>query len=455
MPSLNARLAQWTHALTFSEIPADVAHATKLRIADTIGLMFAGRATPFGFAVQRAVLESAASGPSRVAGAATSTQPEVAALVNGACAHVLEFDDTHIETAIHVSSSVVSAALAMAEAQGASGSDLLAAVAAANEVTCRLGVVAPGDFHKNAFHPTGVFGAFGSAHAAARLFGLGTKGIADAVGIVGSQAAGLMAAWTDGTEAKSMHPGWSAHCGIMSARLARAGVSGPDLVFEGPLGLFRSHVQNPAKPLDFDRAQAKLGNVWESRTIAFKPYPSGHLIHAFIDAALAIVAKNPLRPEDIAEIICPIADHMVPLVCEPVEKKLNPATTWHCRVSLHWSLGEALVLGRLDRHAYDLDHPRADDIRRLARKVRHEVDPRLQDRRTWSGHVIIKTADGRTFEHIEPQNRGSPANPLSDDDLKRKFVDNVSDAYSRDAASRLFDTIMNIEKLPSVVGLLR
>lgn len=454
MPSLNAALAQWTYALSSKDIPPDVAHSTKLRIADTIGLMFAGRATPFGYAVSRAMLESAAGGQSSVAGAGVSAPPEVAAIINGACAHALEFDDTHVETAIHVSSSAVSAALAVAEARDASGSEFLLAVAAANEVTCRLGLVAPGEFHKNAFHPTGVFGAFGAAHCAGRLFGLDARGIAHAVGIVGSQAAGLMAAWTDGTESKSMHPGWSAHCGIISARLAAAGVSGPDLVFEGPLGLFRSHIQNATVSVDFERARTGLGTDWESRTIAFKPYPAGHLIHAFIDATFAILADNPLRPEDIDEIICPIADHMVPLVCEPVEKKLNPATTWHCRVSLHWSLAEAIVVGRLDRRAYDLNHPRVDEIRNLSRKVRHQVDPRLQDRRAWSGHVIIKTKDGRTFEHVEQHNRGSADNPISDEDLRRKFLDNVSDAYSRENALRLFDRLMCVDELESVAELL-
>ncbi|MCC7426277.1 MAG: MmgE/PrpD family protein [Alphaproteobacteria bacterium] len=454
MTSLNATLAGWTSTLACEALPEDVLHDTKLRIADTIGLMHAGAATRFGRSVAGAMLDGAGAGPSTAVGTGRKAPPDLAAIVNGAAAHVLEFDDTHVETAIHVSSPVVAAVLAIAEARGASGRDIVAAVAAGNEVTCRLGIVAPGALHRNAYHPTAVFGAFGAVHAAGKLLGLDATRIAYATGIVGSQSAGLMAAWTDGTDAKSMHPGWSAHCGIMSARLAAGGVTGPDLVFEGPFGFFRSHVQNPTAPFDYARAAAALGQTWESRSIAFKPYPAGHFVHAFVDALLAILAKHPLRPEEIARIHCPIADFMVPLVAEPVEKKLAPATSWHCRVSLHWSLAEAMVLGKLDRHAYDLEHPRVAEIRALARKVSHEIDATQTNRRIWRGHVIVTTTDGRVFEHIEHHNRGSAENPLSEADLRAKFASNVSDSYAAAEASALFDRILRLESQPSAAGLL-
>lgn len=454
MQSLNSYLADWMSSLTLDDIPEDVIHSTRLRILDTLGLMHAGAAVPLGRSVFEAMTGEGGAGPSTVVGFKSTANPATAALVNGTCATILEFDDTHVETAIHVSSPVVATALAIGEAHGAKGADLITAVAGAVELACRLGIVAPGEFHRNAFHPTGVIGAFSATYAASRLLGLGAGETANAIGVVGSQASGLMASWLDGTDAKSMHGGWSAHCGVVSAKLASRGVTGPDLVFEGPLGLFRSHVQQPTAPFTYERARDGLGREWESRTVAFKTYPTGCVIHGFVDAALAIIKEHPLQPDDVADILCPIPDYMIGLVAEPVELKLNPASAWQCRVSLHWSVAEAMVLGRLDRHAFDLQHPRVGEIRALAQKIRHQSDPQHTDRRVWPGHLIVRMKDGRTFEEFVPHCLGTGENLHADEDILDKFIFNVSDSLSRDEAQRFAATILNLGRDASVAGLL-
>ena len=453
--SLSSHLADWSSSLTLDDIPDDVVHSTKLRILDTVGLMYAGATLPVGRSVFEAMVEEGSAGSSSVVGFKTKASPEVAAMVNGACATILEFDDTHIETAIHVSSPVVAAALAAGEACGVNGSELIVAVAAATELSCRLGLVAPGEFHRNAFHPTGVIGAFGAAYAAGRLFGLNAQQMANAIGVAGSQASGLTASWVDGTDTKSMHGGWSAHCGIVSSKLASKGITGPDLVFEGPLGLFRSHVQQPVVALDYERARKGLGEDWESRSVAFKSYPTGGFNQGYVDAAFAILREQPLRPEDIAEIICPIPEYIVGLVAEPVEQKLAPASSWQCRVSLPWTLAETIVLGRLDRHAFNLQHPRVDEIRALAQKIRHKIDPTLVDRRAWPGHVIIRMKDGTTHEKFVPHCLGSRENPHSDRDIVDKFMFNVSDQLGAESARRLSTAILGLDLGASVRGVLQ
>ena len=450
--SINRRLAQWISTVTPDVIPPDVLAETKRRVADVIGLMFAGSTTPFGQSMYAGLAQDR-PGPCTVVGRSARTTPENAALINGACAHVLEFDDTHLETAIHVSTPVVAAALATAETLKASGKDLLTAVAAANELSCRLGLISPGAFHSAGYHPTAIFGAFSSAYATARLMGLQQEIIKNATGIVASQSAGLMASWVDGTEAKSTHGGWSAHCGVMAVKMAAARVSGPDLAIEGPYGIFRTHVKDPAFPLNFDRATEELGQAWESRNISYKPYPAGHFVHAFVDALLHVVRENGLQHTDIESIVCPTAPHMVQMICEPVEQKLSPASSWHCRVSLQWSLAEAAVLGRLDRYAYDLTRAEVPLIRDLARRVRHTVDARLTDRSVWQGHVIVTTKDGRTFDFTEERNRGSRENPLSESDIRDKFLSNVEGSLTGRAAEELYARILEIDRCASVAEL--
>lgn len=450
--ALSKQLASWSHGLDISSFPADVLLLNKQRIADTIGLMFAGSDTPFGRKV-------AATAPRQTVGSTLvgfdgRSAPENAALVNGATAHVLEYDDTHLETAIHVASPIVAASLAVAEEVKAPGRDLLIAMALASEISCRLGLVIPGAFHKAGFHPTAIFGVFSSVYALARLKGLDVGQTVSAIGIAASQSAGVMAAWVDGTDSKSLHAGLSAQSAIVAAKLAEQGVSGPLLAFEGPYGLYKTHIQGRERDFDFDRPLRDLGSHWDSLNIAFKPYPAGHFVHAFVDAMLSIVKEHNLHHEDIARIECPIAEHMVQMVCEPEDQKLNPASSWHCRVSLHWSVAEAAVLRRLDRYAYDLNRPEAEAIRALAAKVSYSIDPEGYDRTRWRGHVIVHTKDGKTYEHLETANRGSAQNPLTPEDIFSKFRSNTEHLLSASQIERLYDRIMNLESLEDASQLL-
>src|SRR5262249_40587814 len=161
-----------------------------------------------------------------------------------------EFDDTHNESIVHMSSPAVAAGLALSEfgkvrlrpdattvvtgpVAPISGTDLIAAIAVGNEISCRVGSVAPGQFHRLGFHPSGLFAPFGVTYLAGRLLGLHSDATARAAGICGSFAAGLLECWVDGTQTKFVHPGWAAQSGIAAALLARAGTTGPARVFEG------------------------------------------------------------------------------------------------------------------------------------------------------------------------------------------------------------------------------
>ena len=454
MSSYSETLAQWFTDLRYDELPDDVIAATKLRVLDVIGLILAACPTPLGRSAREAALAMGGGTGSRLLGFGDRATPMCAALANGTLSQALEFDDTHNETIVHASSPNVAAALALGEAVGSSGRETLTIIAGAIELTVRVALAAPGQFHKVGFHPSGIMGTFGAAYAASRLLGLDIDRIRNAAGIAGSQASGILACWEDGTQSKFLHPGWSALSGIAAAFLAQAGCTGPAPVFESRFGLFASHVQDPAYKPDLQRITAGLGEAWESRNISFKPYPAAHVIHAFVDAILHLHRNAGIRAADAERIECPIAEYMIPVVCEPVAEKIAPATDSHGRVSLQYSLAEALYHGRLGVDGYSEASLRNPEILALARRVTYRVDPSAPGRDQYKGWVIVDLKGGRTMERVQPNNWGSAQNPMTDDDVRAKFRENAARMLKPGQVEAIIDRVGAIEHTRTLQPLL-
>jgi 2-methylcitrate dehydratase PrpD len=332
MPALDSQVADWVSRVAFHDLPDDVEEATKRRILDVMGLAYAGAETPFGRSTTAAAIAMSPAGPARIIGARDRVGVTTAAFANAALAQALEFDDTHNESIVHMSSPAVAASLALAETQTISGRDLILAIAITNEISCRVGSVSSGQFHRRGFHPTGLFAPFGIAYGAGRLLGLDAQQLAYAAGTCGSFAAGVLECWVDGTDTKFLHSGWAAQSGIAAAMLARAGVTGPPKIFEGRFGLFASHLQDPSVARDFDRIGERLGTYWESRNASFKPFPTAHVLHPYVSAILRVRHQHGITHRDVASIECPVAEFNVSIVCEPVDEKCAPASRAHCRV---------------------------------------------------------------------------------------------------------------------------
>ena len=423
MPSVSEQAAAWSAALDLAAIPAEVIAGQRWRILDTLGVALASSAMDYGRRIRDGTLALGGQGSAHILGVAGSTSAPAAALANGAMASAQSFDDTHNATIVHVTASVLSACLALGEELDASGEEFLAALIAGSELACRIGLAAPLQFHKRGWHPTGIFGAVGATYAACRLLRLDAGKTAHAAGIVGSFAAGIGAGMREGAESPNLHAGWAAQSGITAALLARAGHTGPMQVFESPSGLFAAHVQEPGYVFDFAAALDGLSQRWECQTISLKPYPCAHVLHSFVDAILALRAEG-LRASDVARIRCPIAEHMIGIVCEPRAEKIAPQNDWQGRGSLPYTLSEALVTGRLDGTSYRGVAGTRGEIRALAAKIEHEVDRGAKPNQ-FKGWVIAELADGRVLEKIEPYNRGSAERPLRDFDILKKFRDNT------------------------------
>jgi 2-methylcitrate dehydratase PrpD len=452
--ALATTVAEWALGLSDDDVPADVRQATRWRLLDVLGLALAGSVTPFGVGTRRAAVAMSPSGPARIVGTGERIGPTTAAMANAAFAQALEFDDTHNESIVHMSSPAVAAALALADTTRVEGRALVTAIACANEISCRIGSIAAGEFHKRGFHPTGLFAPFGVTGLAGRLLGLERDALSHAFGIAGSFASGVLECWVDGTQSKFLHSGWAAQSGISAALLAREGVTGPPKILEGRFGLFASHLQDRAVARRYDRLVDSLGTRWESRNSSFKPYPAAHVLHPYIDAALRAREHHHLSPDDIVRVDCPVAAFIVGIVCEPVEEKAAPATQAHGRVCLQYTIAEALSRGALGRTAYEAYRDPA--IRALARRVHYEVDPDYPGPGRFKGEVRITLRDGRVIHDVQEHNLGSAENPMTDVQLRAKFDDNASavlDGVARDRLARAIAAVDDVDDVSVITGL--
>lgn len=447
MDTYSNTIARWVaQDIGFDRLPDDVIAATRLRVLDVIGLSLAGSTTPFGASVRRTA--SLYPGPrSRLWGTNETCSVPGAALINGALSQALEYDDTHNESIVHMSSPSVAAALSLVDELGASGRDLIAAVAISNEIACRVGSVAPSQFHKRGFHPSALFAPFGVACLGSAMMRLDAARTANALGIVGSFASGLVQCWVDGTQSKFLHPGWAAQSGIVAAKLAEGGATGPAEVFEGRWGLFASHLQTEEAVADLTRLTLDLGERWDSRNASFKPFPAAHVIHPYIDAILRLGRKHAVKPEQVARITCPVAPYIVGIVCEPLSEKRRPLTDSHGRVSLQYTLAEALVTGVLGRHSYAESSLRDPTILSLTDKVEYVVDESLPGPEQFKGIVRVELNDGTIIEEIEEHNRGSAENPMTEAEIIGKFRENTEGVIAKDAAERVVEACLTLERM--------
>ena len=452
--ALAAQLATTVTRLTWGEVPQSVRAVAKLHILDALGVALAATGMDFGRAIHRAGQDFGAGEDAHALGFGSVLPAASAALVNGTLMHGLDFDDTHIGAIYHASAPALAAALAVGEEQHADGAHLMLAYVIGLEVGCRLAAAGAGEFHGRGFHPTGIAGAFAAACTTAVLRGHDADTLTSALGLCGSQAAGILE--LHGSWLKRMHPGWAAHAGIAAVTMAQAGFRGPPTVFEGAGGLYASHLGKIVTAADLGLHD--LGSRWMTTDIALKPYPCCHFTHAFADAATGVLkelGRDRLRAHDITAVECPTAPALLPLVTEPVENKIAPKTIYDALFSVQYVVATALSGQPVNLAAF-YDRPLDDpDILALAARTTCPPDPESDFPAHFPGEVVVHLADGHTVRHRVPASHGTPENPLSKSDIHAKFGANAARVISTDQTQRIAELVSTLEDLPAVTALVR
>ena len=377
-----------------------------------------------------------------------------AAFANAMLCHGLDFDDTHSDSVSHVSTVIAPAALASAEALGASGGDALAAIVAGNEVVCRIGMAASGRFHERGFHPTAICGVFGGVAAVARLVGVDPETTTRALGIAGSFAGGLFAYLADGTPTKPMHPAWAAHGAHLAVALGRHGAVGPSSVLEGKFGLYHAFLAAEEGEIDIAGQLADLGTRWETPRIAYKPYPVCHFMHGALGAAAEGATGRVFGPDEIADVVVTVPAAGVSLVLEPAASKVEPRSEYEGKFSLQYSIASLLVRGHVGVSDFT-DAAIADpDVLSVARRVRYETRDYPTYPQAFPGGARVTLADGTAFEADFPHQKGGPENPLTTDEIRAKFRENAALALPEAEAVRLEEAVLGLDELDDVAGAL-
>jgi 2-methylcitrate dehydratase PrpD len=443
-------IAKFLCELKLEDVPQGVVDKAKLVFLDTLGVALASSTMDFGRMVMNVAQKLGGAPASRLIGSPLKVAAANAVLANGTLAHGLDYDDTLEEAIVHTGCCAGMTALAVGEELRANGKAVLEAAIAGTEVMCKVGLVAPGKFHARGFHPTALCSTFGAAAAAGKLYGLEPVQWSDALGLCGSQSSGIIEYLADGTWTKRLHPGWSAHGGVIATMLAREGFRGPATVFEGQHGFYRSF--GGANDYPFEKF-GELGRTWEIPKLTFKSYPCGSISHPYMDCALTLKQKYDIVPEQVAEIVCCTAEGPVHRLWEPLEQKRKPPTSYAAKFSLPFSIAVMLIRGKAGLEEFSDEAIRDSQILSLASKVRYELDPTIDYPRHFSGHVKIVLVDGSVLEENQPHPRGGLESPLPPEEIEAKFRANARLALSEGQLDLIVKSVKTLEQLASITAL--
>jgi 2-methylcitrate dehydratase PrpD len=451
MTTAAERLAEFAAGLRFEDIPQPVIAKAKQHILDILGISLAASQLPYASMLSSLVRQWQGKPESTILVYGDKVPAPSAVLANGSFSHGLDFDDTHTASITHASTCVVPAALAVGEAVGADGKTLLTAAVAGYETIARIGLAAPGKFHDRGYHATPLCGTFAAALTAGKLLGHKADAMASALGICGSQAAGIQEFLDDGSWTKRLHPGWAGHSGVIAAQLAGLGFKGPHKVLEGRFGLFSTHLGAG----NFAEASltAGLGTTWETLRIAFKPYPCCHFNHAYMDAAQQLMREHRFSPQDIAELECIVPHEEAIVVCEPSAIKVAPPTTYAALFSLPYCIAVLLVEGKAGLDEFSEMKIKEPRILAVAERIRHRVEEVPEFPASLPGWVTLRLQDGRTFERREPVNRGHPDNPMATAEVQAKFRDNARRTLPATQVEAIIQMVDRLEELSCLVDL--
>lgn len=408
---LAAAIAAWTPAI----LPQSV-RATGLRfLLDTLGVIAAAAQAPGVDLLNRRLARWESGGSATGLLGKYRYAPPTAAFANGTAAHALDFDDQHDPARVHGNCVVVPTLLALAEDAGpVDGERFLLAWAVGMELHARLGLACYNSLGKG-WHPTTMHGSLAAAVAGAKLLGLDEEGIANALGIAYHQAGGSIQSARDGVLSKRLGAGFAARNAVTSAALAADGVSGTRATFDGGGGLFALYERGEVDAaLLFDG----LGKSWRTLEYSTKPYPCCRCIHTLIGLGIDLHGRD-IRPQEIAAIEAGIGEVNWRIVGAPFDPGRDEVV--HCQFNAAYSLACALIDGEVSLRHYRRPALTDRDYAALALRTRVVSDPAIEATAIEPAWVRLRLNDGREVYVEKRSMKGSPEEPLTEQELAAKF----------------------------------
>jgi len=430
----------------FEDLSTEAVEGAKKSILDTVGVVLAATGVePAVRGVNALVTEAGGTPESSLMGFGGRAPALWAAFHNGAMAHCLDFDD-HAPEGHHPSSSIVPAVFALAERRGGvSGKNLIAAVAAGQDMFLRMRRNVPSRLD---WHITTVLGVFSAAASAAHVLGLSTEQTISALGIAGMQSCGtLELAYGVGSDLRGMYAGFSTKGAVLGALMAEKNIRGVQSMFEGKAGLFNVYFSG-----EYDRTNMikDLGRHYHGGEILYKPWPSCGASHGFIHATLELMKEQGLTAGDIKEIRVNVGDFQKQL-CEPIESRRRPATPADAKFSIPYCIAVAATKGAVKLTDFFGDALKDPAVWATAEKITAVVDESFNWKsKLPKGRLDVVTQDGRTFSRVGENVPGDIECPMSWEYLNKKFSESASLAAVTPSAEGLKKAIELVRNLDSV-----
>jgi len=438
MKDVTRQFARYVCASQFDRLPQAVRHEGARAFVNYVGCAAGGSQEPDVKLMTEMLAEFNGAKEATIIGRPERLDVLNTTFINSMSSAALAFNDTHFTSVAHPTSPVGAALLALAERHPLSGRDLLHALILGVEVQCRVGnilTVPPAECAVG-LSMQGLVGSIGAAVGAAKALGLDETATAVAIGLAANQSAGIREAQS--TMASHLTPGHAARCGLLSAFLAARGFECSDTMIEGVKGFGVSFSSNPNYAAGVD----KLGEVFEIVTLAYKPYPSGFVIHPVIDACLEIVQQPGF---DAAQI------ERVDLTVNPLAGKLTDIVTPKDRgqalVSLqHWTAAALMFKAGGIAEVSD-EVVRDPAVAAMRHKVSFTGDDKLGRE---AAKVRVTLKGGKVLEAAVESCRGSIKRPLSDEDITTKTRAQLQMVYPAAATERILDASWRIAECPKM-----
>jgi 2-methylcitrate dehydratase PrpD len=422
----------------------------KKSILDGLGLALSGSVAKSGEYVRQHLADlNLGDGPATVIGSPRKVAPRFAAFANGVGIHADDYDDTQLAVAkdrvygllTHPTAPALPAALAMGEATGADGRSVMLAYHLGVEVECKISEAINPRHYQTGFHSTATCGTFAAAAASAKLMGLDLEQTLRALSIAGSQSAGLRENF--GTMTKPFHAGRSSESGVAAAQFARYGWTATDKILEAPRGFFRA----AGGGYDEGAILNKLGGPWTFAEpgISIKPHPSGSLTHPGMTEMRRLIAENGIKAEDVVRVRVGTNHNMPNALIHH-----RPTNELQAKFSMQFCMAILLLEGRAGLAEFTDEVVHRDDVKAMIEKVDFVVDDEAEaagyDKMTTIIDITLK--DGRKISGRADFGKGSPANPMSYEEVSEKFRETAG--FARLPAAKIEDVIAMVRDLESL-----
>ena len=440
-------LAQWAFNLT--AIPPAARNAALRSLYNYIGCTIGGSNHPTAKKAYAALSPLFGNSTSCLLGSALKADAQHAALLNGIASHVHDYDDTHLATIIHPTAPVASALLAYAELQGTPlrGEELLTALAAGIETSCKLGLAIWPEHYDIGWHITGTTGVIGAAVGAGKLMHLSETEMMHAIGIAAVNVTGLREMF--GSDTKSFHPGQAAANGIIAALLARQGYTSSHQALEAKRGWANVVAGGGAGAAGLDLFVGSLGQSWEIEVNSFKPFPCGIVCHPAIDAAIQCheeLVQRGMNPGEIREVSLRVH----PLVVELTSKRY-PHDGLEAKFSVYHGCAVGLLYGKAGPAQYEDGVVTNVEVMGLRDRVGITADASMN---ADEAHLSLTHQHGSVERHVEHA-VGSSEVPMTDEQLERKFLDQVSPILGKSMSTQASEAAWALGDAEDVLPLMR